>query len=465
MRLAMNRRNRCHGVRRGRQLAAPAALVLLLAGSAAALAQPPRPPQEQVPAPPATPPATAPPGQSTAASPAAHITLDRAIELALQHNHTLLAARTTIDQNRAQEITANLRPNPEINSDAEFLPIFQPSAFSLNYLANLAEFDLGISYLIERGGKRHERLKAAQDQTAVTVATVDDNERNLKFNVAQQFIAALEAKANLELAQADLASFQNSIQISRDQYRAGAIGEGDLLKLQLQMLQFQQDSSAAQLAQVQALASLRQFVGFDGIPENYAVDGELTYQPVRLSEDDLKMMALRDRPDYHEAVLNVTAAQSQYTLARGGAKQDVSVGFNYSHLGNLNTGSFFGSIGLPIFNRNQGEIARTQYAVTQARETQSATSEGVLSDVINAYESLRTNDEIVKLFAGGYLKQSTDSRDISQYAYMRGAASLLDFLDAERSYRATQLAYNQALAAYMLSLEQLRQAVGTRSVP
>ena len=219
------------------------------------------------------------------------------------------------------------------------------------------------------------------------------------------------------------------------------------------------------MAQVQALASLRQFVGFDAIPENYAIDGELTYQPAMLSEDDLKMMALRDRPDYHEAVLGVTAAQSQLTLARADAKQDVSVGFNYSHLGSLNTGSFFGSIGLPIFNRNQGEIARTQYAITQAQETQSATSEGVLSDVINAYESLRTNDQIVNLFTGGYLKQATDSRDISQYAYMRGAASLLDFLDAERSYRATQLAYNQALAAYMLSLEQLRQAVGTRSLP
>ena len=297
MRLATNRRNRCHGACGSAQLTAAAAFMFLLAGSAGAQTQPPRPAQEQVPAPPATPPATAPPGQSSAAPPAAHITLDRAIELALQHNHTLLAARTTIDQNRAEEVTANLRPNPDINSDAEFLPIFQPSAFSTTYLANSAQFDLGISYLIERGRKRHSRLKAAQDQTAVAVATVDDNERNLKFNVAQQFIAALAAKANLELAQADLASFLNTLQISQDQYQAGAIGEGDLLKIQLQLLQFQQDFSAAQLAQVQALASLREFVGFDAIPENYAVDGELAYQPVSLSEDDLKMMALRDRPD------------------------------------------------------------------------------------------------------------------------------------------------------------------------
>ena len=120
---------------------------------------------------------------------------------------------------------------------------------------------------------------------------------------------------------------------------------------------------------------------------------------------------------------------------------------------------------MPIFNRNQGEIARTHFAITQAQETQSAASEGVLTDVVDAYENLRTNDQVVKLYTSGYLKEAEDSRDISQYAYQRGAASLLDFLDAERSYRSTELAYRQALASYMLALEQLRQAVGTRSLP
>ena len=89
----------------------------------------------------------------------------------------------------------------------------------------------------------------------------------------------------------------------------------------------------------------------------------------------------------------------------------------------------------------------------------------MLTDVANAYESLRTNDQIVQLYQSGYLKQAEDSRDISQYAYQRGAASLLDYLDAERSYRATELAYRQSLATYMSALEQLRQAVGTRSLP
>ena len=255
------------------------------------------------------------------------------------------------------------------------------------------------------------------------------------------------------------------MQISEAQNQAGSLSGGDLLKIKLQLLQFEMDLHSAQLAQVQALADLRQLVGFDSVPENYDVDGDLTYQAVKLNLDDLKMMALRNRPDYRAAQLGLTAAQSQYQLARVDGKVDPTVTFSYSHIAGLNLGSLFANIELPIFNRNQGEIARTNFAVTQAQETQSAASEGVLTDVTAAYENLRTGDQVVTLYTSGYLKEAQDSRDISQYAYQRGGASLLDYLDAERSYRSTELAYRQALATYMLALEQLRQAVGTRSLP
>jgi outer membrane protein, heavy metal efflux system len=397
--------------------------------------------------------------------PQVRITLDRAIELALQHNHSLLAARTTIGQNRAAETTANLRPDPVLSWDAQFLPIFQPSLFSADYLNNDAQFDVGISYLIERGKKRQSRLTAARDATAVTGATVTDNERNLIFGVSQQFVGALLADADLEAAETALVSFQDTVQISQARFQAGDISEGDLLKIKLQVLQFQMDVSSARLAKVQALASLRQQVGFEALPENYDVDGTLTYQPVPLQVDDLKAMALRTRPDLRSAQLGVAAAQSQFGLAQANGKRDLTAAFNYSHLGSANTGSFFFNIELPIFDRNQGEIARTQIAITQAQEQQAAASEQVLTDVASSYENLHTNDAVVKLYESGYLQQSQDSRDISQYAYQRGAASLLDYLDAERNYRSIQLAYRQALASYMLGLEQLRLAVGTRSLP
>jgi cobalt-zinc-cadmium efflux system outer membrane protein len=410
-----------------------------------------------------------PPGQA-AAPPAPQnlpnrVTLDEAIKLALKHNHSLQAARTTILQNQALEITANLRPNPTLLGDAQFLPFFQPSEFSGTYLDNSAQFDVGVSYLFERGKKRQRRLQAAKDQTAVTSATVDDNARTLSFNVASQFISALLAQSELELAEKDLASFQQTVDISQASYTAGSMSGADLLKIKIQLLQFQMDVSAARLARVQALASLRQLLGYESVPESYEVVGDLEYKPVKLGEDDLKAMALRQRPDVRAAQLGLTAAQSQLALAKADGKQDVTAQANYTHVGDVNTVSLFASMPLPIFNRNQGEIARTGYAITQSQELSSEQASIALTDVTNSHEGLRTDDEVVQLYQSGYLKEAEDSRDISQYAYQHGAASLLDFLDAERSYRATELAYRQALASYMTSLEQLRQAVGTRGLP
>lgn len=393
------------------------------------------------------------------------ITLDEAIQMALAHNHALLAARTAIQQSEAQETTANLRPNPVLLGDAQFLPIFQPNQFSSDYLDNSAQFDLGLSYLFERGKKRQRRLQAAKDQTAVTRSQVADSERSLTFQVASQFFNVQLAESALDLAQENLKSFQNTVDITRERYRAGDIGKDDLLKIQLQLLQFQTDASQARLAKVQALADLRQLLGYDSVPADYDVAGALDYQPLSANLEDLQAKALSSRPDLRAAQQGVTAANNQYELARANGKRDITAQMNYTHITALNSASFFGSIQLPIFDRNQGEIARTRYAVTQAQEQQKATSDQVLTDVRDAYESLRTNDEVIQLYRSGYLDQAKEDRDISEYAYKRGAASLLDYLDAARSYRATELAYRQALASYMLALEQLREAVGTRTLP
>ncbi len=299
----------------------------------------------------------------------------------------------------------------------------------------------------------------------MTSAQVSDNERTLAFSVASQFIWHSSRRRTWNWPKQDLSSFQQTVDISQASYTAGAMSGGDLLKIKLQLLQFQMDVSAARLARVQTLASLRQLLGYESVPESYEVVGDLEYKPVKLGEDDLKAMALRNRPDVRAAQLGITAAQSQLTLAQANGKKDLGTTFTYNHLGGVNTGSLFFNMEIPLFNRNQGEIARTRYAITQSQELSSEQASIALTDVSNSYEGLRTNDEVVQLYQSGYLKQAEDSRDISQYAYQHGSASLLDFLDAERSYRATALAYRQALAGYMTSLEQLRQAVGTRSLP
>ena len=395
---------------------------------------------------------------------ATQITLEQAIDLALKNSPAIKAARTQIQQNQAQEITANLRPNPTLSADSQFVPVFTGD-FSTDTLNNLQQFDIGVGYLFERGRKRQNRLQAARDTTAVTVATVADTERTLIFNVAQQFINVLLANSTLQFALEDLNSFQETVNISDERYRAGDISEGDNLKIKLQLLQFETDVSSARVAKVQALGSLRQLVGYASLPHDYDCAGDLTYKPLAASLPDLEAKALAERPDLKAAKKGITAANSQISLAKANGKVDITASGSFSHVSGASSTSLFFSMPLPIFDRNQGEIARTKFALTQAELTAKAAEDTVLTDVTNAYEAASSNQDVVKLYVSGYLKQAQDSRDISQYAYKGGAATLLDFLDAERSYRSTQLAYRQALAAYMLSLEQLRQATGTRSLP
>jgi cobalt-zinc-cadmium efflux system outer membrane protein len=395
----------------------------------------------------------------------AQVTLDEAIQMALQHNHSLLAARTTIQQNEAQEITANLRPNPTLFTDWEYLPLEKVSGGLADYLHNSTEGDIGISYLFERGKKRQHRLQAAKDATAVTRSQVADNERGLTFQVASLFFNVQLAQSTLELSQQDLKSFQKTVDISELQNKSGSISENDYLKIKLQLLQFETDVQQALLSKIQALSDLRQLLGYESVSRDYDVIGPFDYQPLTVQLDTLQTRAIENRPDLRAAQQGVTAANSQYLLAKADGKVDVTAGANYSHVNGISAVTFNVSVPLPIFDRNQGEIARTGFAITQAQQQQLFARGQVMTDVKDAYEGLQTNDIVVQFYRSGYLDVAQKSRDISEYAYRRGAASLLDFLDAERSYRTTELAYRQSLASYLLALEQLREAVGTRTLP
>jgi outer membrane protein, heavy metal efflux system len=384
--------------------------------------------------------------------------------MALQHNHNIIAARTTIQQSEAEEVTANLRPNPFLFGDWDYLPFFSPSYWTSDYLHDDTEIDAGLGYLFERGRKRQHRLQAAKDITAVTRSQVADNERGLTYQVATLFYNAQLAESSLDLANQDLKSFQSTVDISETQYKAGGISENDYLKIKVQMLQFESDVEQAKVAKAQALSDLRQQLGYESVSEGYDVTDNFDYQPLKVNLEDLQMKALQNRPDLRAAQQGVTSANSQWELQKSIGKQDVTVQANYSHVNSINAASIYASIPLAIFNRNQGEILRTHIAITQAQEQRNFASGQVMTDVKDAYENYISNDRLVKLYIDTYLDVAKRSRDISEFAYRRGAATLLDFLDSERSYRATELAYRQTLAAYLLAIEQMRQAVGTRNL-
>ena len=183
--------------------------------------------------------------------------------------------------------------------------------------------------------------------------------------------------------------------VSQEQQKAGAISKSDLLKIQLQTLQFQTDVTTAKIAVLQALNSLRQLLGFDSVPRDYDVSGSLAYEPINLTVDDLRARALNNRPDLQAAERSITAAQSQIGLAKANSKQDLNATFDYTHVNASNLAAFYFSIPLPIFNRNQGEVARTYYALTQSKFLAEAARQQVLTDVKNGYESLLSSEEVI----------------------------------------------------------------------
>jgi outer membrane protein, heavy metal efflux system len=389
------------------------------------------------------------------------ISMEDALRIALRYNQGLRAQRLNIDQSKASEITAALKPNPVLGNLVDTIPLFSPQ----NIRLQTQIYEETLSYTVERGGKRETRVTVAKDNTDVAAKTVNDNERQLRFQVTQAFINVLLAKSVLQLAQDDLGNYTQQLDLNRERLRAGDLAEADYIKLSVQKLQFDQDVSAAQLSLVQAKANLRQLLGYQSVADNYDVSGMLIHNKHPVQLEDLEKQALANRPDLQAAHSSVTLANDTVGLAFGNKVRDWTWSTDYTNQNfGINGVGVALSFELPFHDRNQGEIARSQVAVKQAQETESSTQVGVLTDVVNAYYGLQTSEDVVNLFEGGYLDQATQSRDMSTYAFQRGAASILDVLDAERSYRATQLAYRQAVAAQMTAAEQVNLVVGTQVI-
>ena len=392
--------------------------------------------------------------------PATRLTMAGAVSLALAHNHQLIASRLNVDISKADEITANLKPNPVATSTNENFPVFTPRQLTLDNLANNQNFIESLSYLFERGGKRKNRTLVAEDTTAVAGHTAQDAERQLAFQTAQAFIDVLLAKSTLELAQQDLQNFSNVVDVNQQRVTAGDLAEADFYKISLQKLQFEQDVSNAEIALVQAKTALRLNVGLDALAENFDVDGDLAHAKYTVSLDDLTRDALAARPDFLAAQQSTKLAQDTRALDISNRAIDVTGEVEYDRAGPLNAMGFGVSIPIPVHDRNQGNIAHSQVAIHQASEQEAQARSTVITDVTNAYAGYQTNEKILGMFESGYLDQARQSLDISNYVYQQGNGNLLDLLDAERNYRATELAFRQALAAYMTSVEQINFVVG-----
>ncbi|HEY2435450.1 MAG TPA: TolC family protein [Vicinamibacterales bacterium] len=397
--------------------------------------------------------------------PVPQLSMDDAVRIALARNRAMMAQRLSVDASRADEITAALKPNINFSFGVAGFTPFTPSTLTFDFLHNGASYDVSAAYLFERGGKRDNRLAVAQATTEQTGQNMRDAERQLRFQTEQAFIGLLFAKSTLDLAQQNLKSFSDVVDVNRQRVTAGDLAEGEFYKISLQKLQFEQDESAAEVALEQARANLRQLVGFDTVSETVEPIGDLAYTSHAVDLEAIKQLAVIARTDLQAAQSGVDLARKSLTLEKSNKARDITGGLDYTHTGPQNVLGVSASLDLPIHDRNQGNIAKAEVQVLQATDTELATRYQVLTDVVNAYYGLRSSEKVVKLYESGYLDQAKQSLDISRYVFQRGAGNLLDLLDAERTYRDTQLGYRQALSNYMTSVAQINFAVGRQVIP
>jgi outer membrane protein, heavy metal efflux system len=379
------------------------------------------------------------------------VSIDDVVGLALRHNPTLRAKQSELAGVRAGEITAGLRPNPTANYIVE----------QLGASSGSPEHTVTLGQTIELGHKRERRLQSARAASRVTTYELDDVRRQVVFQVKKTYVDVLTAAAQHALALENLGTIGEIERIQRLRVDRGDISELEFVRLEVQRFAFERDASDAALALRSAKIALRSAVGPDALPEDFDVAGELVYEEVPLRREAALGAAMANRPDIRAAEATQERARADVSLARANAWWDVSPQIEYKRTSD-NEHTFGLGISLPIriFDRNQGEIARTQSEVMRAASLRDAAVAQALAEVDTAVATALAQRDRVLLLRDVYLPKAQRARDTVEFVYRRGGMSLLDFLDAQRTYRETALEHLRALGAYRTAVYQVEAAVG-----
>jgi cobalt-zinc-cadmium efflux system outer membrane protein len=380
-------------------------------------------------------------------------------------NPTLKAAQLSIEESRAAEITANLRPNPDFSLSVDGLQVTPGVGGIWRPLSGLVETP-GISYLHERDHKRELRRDQARESTVIAESTLADQERSLVFNLRTAFVNVLQAKAVLQNARENLDYWDKELDVNRTRFNAGDLAQVDLNRLELQRVQFESDYETAivnlRTAKIQILMLLN-----DRTPiEQFDVSGPFDFTGDLKPLEEFRNTALQARPDLKASLQNVELARITHQLAVANGSTDPTFSVWYSH--NSSFANPFadetvgGSVSIPlrIFDRNQGEKARTQVDITRNERLRDANEALVFSDVDSAYWTIVQSLNLLKPYKAKYLPLASDVRDRTSFSFRNGGASLLDFLDAEKAYRDTRLAYLNLIGAYLTAAAQMNMATG-----
>jgi outer membrane protein, heavy metal efflux system len=379
-------------------------------------------------------------------------------------NPALLADKLNVEESKAQEITAFLRPNPTVDLTVDGTQI-APHNGTWQPFAGTFESP-GISYLYERRHKRDLRLESAKKATSIAESGHADMERTLLFNLRNAFVSSLQAKAVVQLAKDDLAYYDHVLGVSRDRFKAGDIAQIDLDRLELQRVQYESDLQTAEVnlrtAKIQLLTLLN-----DRTPvEEFDVVAAYDFTDQIADREEFRKVALDTRPDLRSAMQAVEKAQTDHKLAVANGSTDPTFGAWYTHNASTNNPVAINTLGvsvsapLRVFDRNQGEKLRTKLDIERTQKLRESAEAQVMSDVDTGYATLDSTLKLLRPYKAKYLQQSVRVRDTVYFSYQHGGASLLDFLEAESEYRNVQLSYVNLVGSFLTAAAQMNMAVG-----
>lgn len=379
-------------------------------------------------------------------------------------NPALKADALGVDETRAEEVTAFLRPNPQFTASTDATQV-APHAGVWQPLKG-TDFVPTLSYLHEREHKRELRLESAKEGTRIAASEHEDLKRNLEFTLREAFVNTLQAKAVLDLAQADLAYYDKIIEISRSRFKAGDLARIDLDRIELLRVQYESEIQTALVNLRTARIQLLQLLNDRTPVEQFDVNGPFDFSDALKSLGDFRQIALDARPDLQAALQAIQQSQTNHKLAISNGSTDPTFSGWYTYNSSNNNPNGIQTLGLSvsvplrIFDHNQGEKQRTLIDIEKSQQTSEATRAQVFSDVDSAYTEVESNIALLKPYKAQYKDQATRVRDTVTYAYQHGGASLMDFLNAQSEYRSVQLAYLQLIGAYLTAVGQLNLAVG-----
>jgi cobalt-zinc-cadmium efflux system outer membrane protein len=395
------------------------------------------------------------------------LTIEQAVAQAIEHNLGLLADRFNVTISEARLVTARLRPNPVLSVEGDHLDWLGTGYDRINN-AGPQEYSIRTDFLVERGSKRARRIDVAEHARKVGQLQVQNSVRQLTLDVQNACADVLLAKEALALGRDSLDALNNVVRLNERRVRDGDLAEVELLRTQLAQLQLETTVRQAELRLKNARAKLQVLLGRQpGAVLPDVVDSVASRPTVELAT--VLDRALRQRPDLVAARAEQARSEAEVRLQIAQGLVDYSIGGEYRRQDGLagrgNSIGIFFSSPLPVFNRNQGEIARAHTEQQQLDARRQALELTVRNDVETAFSQYETARATLDKLEQTMLAPARDVRQITEFSYRRGEASLIEFLDAQRAYNDTMQTYNDAKAEYARSLFLLSAASASTFTP